>query len=162
MYLCTMYSGNRICQPQQPLFVLQNVCMYLCTMYTGNRTCQQQQSPLHCKKYLHVFGHQVSPTIDPFALQKALICIILQTRIAEAVTNNSLPISNSILFLQEVPTLVSCILCIKKIEYVTFDSLLCTAEGTHLYRVQFILLNEGLLCSAGYCYVIEILDYCPA
>ena len=84
MYLCTMYSGNRIYFSHNSPFTLQkvltcicslciqeteyvshnspflfckNICMYLCTMYSGNRTCQPQQPPLHCKKYLHVFGH---------------------------------------------------------------------------------------------------------
>ena len=41
--------------------------------------------------------------LSAFALQKAPICIILQT---EHVTHNSLPISNGILLLQKVPTLV--------------------------------------------------------
>ena len=87
MYLCTMYSGNRICQPSQPFCTEECTYMYLCTMYSGNRICQPSQpfcteestcilyvfvhyvfgkqnisaiiALLHCRKYLHVFVHYV-------------------------------------------------------------------------------------------------------
>ena len=40
MYLCTMYLGNRICQPSQSFCTEECTYMYLCTMYSGNRICQ--------------------------------------------------------------------------------------------------------------------------
>ena len=106
MYLCTMYSGNRICQPSQPFCTEECTYMYLCTMYSGNRI---------------YFSHN-----SPFTLLKVLTCICaLCIQETEYVSHNS-----PFLFCKMSACI--CALCIQETEHVSNNSPLCTAKSTYM------------------------------